>query len=322
MNEEDKDIQIDIKTNVQIVIRTLAQKAIREAATDGKKVVSFEHLFGAQESFNWLSWNYPHNRTPSRHRVDVIRQQIEAGQWADGGQIRIALDDQNNYVIVDGQHRLLATAASSRPVWYSVVVDPRDADIAYAYYDTVASARTLTDRVSSFSGLQTDFGKLPYRINVVRAASAIEDNFTLDSILGKNRKAESVEKIVKRIHEYAEEIAWLTDHVPTAAGDNRRPHRAMFRPAMLSVALVVLKAHPAIAQQWILDAANDDGLKRNSPERKLSDLMEAPGGKFGEKRDLLFRMAAVWNAKLAGRELPNMPSPKGWPGILGTPFPK
>lgn len=294
----------------------IAKRALRT----GANVPAVEVEFDTEKALNGLAWNWAQNRKPKQTVINVFVNILTSNDFAPGSQLRIAQNDEGEWVLIDGQHRLAAIAKSNAKPYMQVVADLRPAKIAYANIDNVGTLRTEGDSVSSLLGWNT-----PYWNSVVGAAKIINRKFHLIKEDGNTRTPDP-EKISDLIQAYRKAIETTCEILgcENAKGGMRAP--------IFSVLIVAAQHQPEVFFPWISKAAADDMLHANSTEKKLIRLFQSS---LGKTRDLAawqvreratMQAAMLWNAHFAGENINSMSIRLGakrrtsWPGILGTPF--
>jgi hypothetical protein len=294
----------------------IAARALRT----GANVPAVEVEFDREKSLSGLAWMWKKNRKPKETVINVFVNVLTSGDFAPGSQIRIAKNEDGEWVQIDGQHRLMAIARANAKAFMQVVVDIRPAKIAYANIDNVGTLRTDGDAVSSILGWNTRYWN-----SVVGAAKIINRKFHLVKEDGNTRTPDP-EQISGLVQAYRKSIEATCEILgcDNAKGGMRAP--------IFSVLIVAARYQPEVFFPWISRAAADDMLHANSTEKKLIRLLQSS---LAKTRDLTapqvreratMQTAMLWNAHYSGENINPVSVRLGvkrrtsWPGILGTPF--
>lgn len=291
----------------------IAERALRT----GANVPVVEVEFDREKALRGLAWNYNMNRRPKPKVIANFRHIIEEFDFAAGSMLRIAQNDVNEWVLIDGQHRLTAIAESGARLWLLVVVDQRPAKIAYANIDNVGTLRTGRDAVSSILGWSMgNWG------SVVSAARLIEAGLTRPAFFpGSSGKPLSPEKTAETLEKYRT----ATENVLgiSASGKSLQSRRA----PQFAVLIVAAHHQPERFYSWFERAAADDMLPKDSTEKRLAETFSWTASGRHERLRLAIATAMIWNANYLGEAMPSMPRITvigerltRLPGILGTPF--
>lgn len=301
------------ETNTPNIWNAIALRALRTSA----HIPVAQEEFDAEKALAGLAWNFERNRTPKSNVIASFADTLEHGDFATGSTLRIARNEAGQWVLVDGQHRLLAIAKSGRKTWMMIVADERPANIAYAKFDNLGTIRTVGDTLDSLLGWRTKAWD-----SVVGAARIIYAKYNYGD-LAKKISEEEKDGVAKILNEFRSEIEWVLSLSPA----NRAISAA--RAPSLSVLLAALKYQRDTAQQLIMDAIADDRLAKLSPEKFFSDELEKTVRSYYEKKKLMYTTAAIWNLKFANRSVQRAPHASfsnerstPWPGIAGTPYAK
>ncbi|MFB8416467.1 hypothetical protein ACFC63_13300 [Streptomyces albidoflavus] len=93
------------------------QLSLADGLTPPAQISMKVTLVTPELAIEWLRRNIENNRPVSHGKVRQWKTDIEQGRWKLTHQ-GIAFDPEGN--LIDGQHRLLAIAASKRPIWIPV----------------------------------------------------------------------------------------------------------------------------------------------------------------------------------------------------------
>ena len=305
---------MEINTNEDKPKNIWEEIAVRALRT-GANVPAVEAEFDTEKALAGLAWNFEHNRNPKNAVIASFKDTLDSGDFAIGSTLRIARNEAGHWVLVDGQHRLLALAKSGRKTWMMIIADERAANIAYAKFDNLGSIRTNSDVFGSLLGWRSKNWS-----SVIAAARIIYEKYEYAE--GRYKITETQkEGIAKTLNEFRPEIEWV------CAQDPKGTSASVTRASTLSVLLSALKYQRVIAEPWILDAIGDDRLVKLSPEKLLSESFRLEAGQYMERKKIIYLTAEIWNLKFTGTTIRHAPrislgnerSTK-WPGILGTPF--
>ena len=292
----------------------IAARALRT----GAHIPIAEEEFDRERALCGLHWNFGHNRRPKQYVVTKFAQIIKDGSFAIGSTLRIARDENGEWILVDGQHRLAAIAESGARVWLMVAIDERPARIAYASIDNVGTLRGARDAVSSLLGWSTKNWNA-----VCGAAAIISHDFSRRSILGSTPNGASVAKkhsfIAETVAKYKETILQFSDL--------RLPNAQFRRAPALAVHIVTAHHAPDVFWPYFNAAIKDDMLAKHSPEKKLTETLVMPAKYSNERLKLFVFTVACWNAAYTKTEIQKFPKfnedeQTPVPSILGTPYAK
>lgn len=302
-----------IETNTSNIWNAIALRALRTSA----HIPVAQEEFDAEKALAGLAWNFERNRKPKNSVIASFADTLEHGDFATGSALRIARNEDGQWVLVDGQHRLLAIAKSGRKTWMMVIADERPANIAYAKFDNLGTIRTSSDVFGSLLGWKTKNWS-----SVIAAARIIYSKYILAENALKITEAEK-EGIAETLNEFRKEIEWV------CAQDPKGNSLAITRASTLSVILSALKYQRAIAEPWFLSAVADDRLVKLSPEKLLAESFRLPAARYADRKKALYMTATIWNLKFTGTTVQRAPQvyfgnerSTSWPGIAGTPYAK
>lgn len=311
--ETNTNTETNTETKPKNIWAEIAERALRT----GANVPVVEVEFDREKALHGLAFNYDRNRRPKQKVIANFRHIINDFNFAAGSMLRIAQNDDGEWVLIDGQHRLAAIAESGAKLWLLVAVDSRPAKIAYANIDNVGTLRTGGDVVSSVLGWSTASWT-----SVVGAARIIEAKFTRSFLLSgatsKPTNAEKVAEVLNRYRSATEKVIGI------AATRNSFQSR---RSPQLSVLIVAAHHQPERFYSWFERAAADDMLSKDSTEKRLAETFMWSSDMRPDRFRLMLATAIIWNAHYRGESMPSTPRivvaaerMTPWPGILGTPF--
>lgn len=308
---------METNTNTETKPKNIWAEIAERAMRTGANVPVVEVEFDREKALHGLVFNYDRNRRPKPKVIANFRHIIDDFNFAAGSMLRIAKNDDGDWVLIDGQHRLTAIAESGARLWLLVVVDMRPAKIAYANIDNVGTLRTGSDAVSSILGWSTGNW-----MSVVGAARLIEAEFARAVFLPASRsKPASAEKIAEVLEKYRA----ATEKVISIAafGKSLQSRRA----AQLSVLIVAAHYQPERFYSWFERAAADDMLPKDSTEKRLSETFTWQSSTRYDRLRLNLATVTIWNAHYREEQMPSLPRITvfgerltRWPGILGAPF--
>lgn len=308
MNEEN---------NIPNIWNRIAERALRT----GANIPIVEEEFDREKALLGLANNVDFNRKQKPATIENFCKLIADGTFAIGSMIRIARNERGQWVLVDGQHRLMAVIKANARVWLMVVADERPASIAYASIDNVGTLRTSGDALSSMLGWSTK------RWNAVCASAAIiAGNFSRRIITHatfeeKASKTKRTALVADAMNKFKNEIFALANLTHKDAN--------IFRSSALAVHIVAAHYAPDVFWPYFNSVLADDMLAKNSPEKKLTETFHLSGIRHFEKFFLFQYTVACWNAKFEGKTIErfprvvlteNMATPIF--KIAGTPYPK
>jgi hypothetical protein len=289
----------------------IAERALRT----GANVPVVEVEFDTDKALAGLAWNFENNRKPKNSVIASFADTLDSGDFAIGSTLRIARNAAGQWVLVDGQHRLMAIAKSGRKTWMMIVADERPANIAYAKFDNLGSIRTNSDVFGSLLGWRSKNWS-----SVIAAAKIIHNKFEYAEGRHKITEAEK-EGIAETLNSFRKEIELVCAQV------SKGNSASVTRAPTLSVLISALKYQRAIAEPWIVSALADDRLVKLSPEKLLSESFGLPAAEYMDRKKILYLTATIWNLKFTGTTIQRAPQMRfgdervtHWPGILGTPF--
>jgi hypothetical protein len=292
------------------------------ALRTGAPVPSVQIEFDADMARLGLAWNFSNNRKPKPHVIKIMVQSIGEGSFASGTVLRIAYDNLlNQWVLVDGQHRLSAVEASGIKQWFVVTVDSRPADIAYATLDRLGTMRNEGDSINGSLGWKTKHWE-----SLVGAVRIISGNYSL-ALVGssKNDKRPISESMILA----AEIEKYKTEIIKISQLPGKDLTRSLCRAPSAAVFIVAARWQPDIFFPWAEKAIADNTIAFNSSEMRLRDLSDMPAKNYEERCRLFLASALIWNAKFHNQPMHKMPHIRWtddiktpFPGIAGTPYAK
>lgn len=260
--------------------------------------------------------NFNKQRRVEQSTVRRYAESMRDGRWTPGTQLAFCKCD-NQYLLVNGQHRLAAVALSGVSVEFQVLVNEvnslDDVDTHYARHDCDIRKRSFYDVIRAV-GVNTESG-LPLRLlgNMPAASRVIENRFSDFRLNG----VESAERRIDRIGPWLPVAREISDSL---AGLNMSER--VFTVGPLSVMLATVKYHGARATFFWKTSIEDDGLRKNDPRYHLVRYLSSHTVRSATEREQLARACALaWNAYYGGRELrclkANLPIPIR---VEGTPW--
>jgi hypothetical protein len=289
------------------------------ALRTGAPVPSVQIEFDAEMARLGLAWNFQNNRKPKQKNIENMVQAIREGTFTAGTVLRIAFDSLlNQWVLVDGQHRLAAVDASNTKQWFVVMVDSRPAETAYATLDRLGSMRTESDVVN---------GKLGWSVKhwskIIGAFRLMYLEYNIyQSITGRISPAQLIE-ITSMIEEYKPTLMRI-DQLPKGAMTS-----ALLRSPSASVWIPAARYQPDIFFPWFEKAISDPEVTVGSIEMRVRELANIGATATEDRIKLSISSALVWKAKFEGKPMERMPLVQltknrktQFPGIAGTPYAK
>lgn len=314
-------METNTNTNTETKPKNIWAEIAERALRTGANVPVVEVEFDREKALHGLAWNYDRNRRPKPKVIANFRHIIDDFNFAAGSMLRIAQNDDGEWVLIDGQHRLTAIAESGAKLWLLVAVDERPARIAYASIDNVGTLRSRSDAISSLLGWSTK-----HWTSICGAAEIISDNFSTTSLesgvsKGSASAAKKLEIVCGTMEKYKEAII--------AISSKKYAKASVIRATACAAHIVCAHYVPDVFWPYFNEAVNDDMLAKNSPEKKLTETF-LMGAVYKEDRfQLFYYTVACWNAKYTKVELPKFPAflygakkKSLVPQILGTPYPK
>jgi hypothetical protein len=306
---------MEITTNEDKPKKNIWNEIAERALRTGNNVPAVEVEFDVEKALAGLAWNFDHNRKPKNTVINSFADTLENGGFATGSTLRIARNQVGQWVLVDGQHRLLAIAKSGRKTWMMIIADERAANIAYAKFDNLGTIRTSSDVFVSLLGWRAKNWS-----SVIAAARIIYNKYSFTDGALKITENEK-EGTAETLNAFRKEIEWV------CAQDPKGNSLAITRAPTLSVILSALKYQRDIAEPWFLAAVADDRLAKLSPEKLLSDSFHLSCARYSDRKKVLYLTATIWNLKFTGMTVQRTPQvffgnerETQWPGIMGTPY--
>lgn len=291
---------------------SIAARALRT----GAHIPTVEEEFDFEKAMDGLAWNFGFNRRQHPRTIELFSQALKDGTFAVGTPLRIAQNENGDWVLVDGQHRLLAIAESKIKKWMSIVVDERPAHIAYSSIDNIGSLRKAQDAVSSMLGWSLISWTKFCSAGIIIAGKFSSDAISRGTLAGvsTNRKNEMIAEVLNQYKDAATRISKFSNTM-------------LRRGPSLAVYIVAAHYAPDLFWPYFEAVMNDDMLPKNSPEKRTTETLQMPCRHWDERLRLCYYTIACWNAAYSKKELPTFPrvTTSGeritrFPGILGTPF--
>ena len=266
--------------------------------------------------------------------VEELASEMNLGQFEQGTTINIAeIMNTSSYVVINGQHTLLAIVLSGMPQWLTVVRKQvktlKEAGVAYTRIDINAprhpnqrlKALDLPELANFTSG---DTASLIAALKLLLANFENKLSGTVAGRRGPDRAIfKSAERWAQGVTEYRDPIRkYITALEFSSEGQQRR---RLMRSAVLAIALATMRYQPKRAWEFWASVAAEDGLRANTPERRLSNwLRENKGwGSAGAATKQAKFIAQCWKKHWDGEEMrsvrPLEPDLLGVT-IVGTPF--
>lgn len=294
------------QNNTPNIWNDFAARALRTGAA----VPSIEMQFDAEMARLGLAWNYSGNRPRSRNNVSLLVKAASDGSFLHGTVLRIAYDNLlNQWVLVDGQHRLAAVEESGTKQWFIVAVDAMPADISYTIVDSIGKTRGAPDMIH---------GTLSWYPNkhttaVISAARIVYCDFDVRE--AKERKtAAQVREIAKIVD------CWKPAYTAICG---IKLMRKIGRAQILAALLPAMQYHEEKILAFLKKAIEDKDIHMSSTEMRLYDLTRITSDSVESRIRLLHMSAHVVNAVITNSVLSKLPKFTGeFPGIAGTPYAK
>lgn len=282
-----------------------------------ENVPHIEVEINAETASAGLAWNFKLQRPLNKTVVKNFVKIIEDFSFAAGSILRIARDEEE-WVLIDGQHRLAAIIESKAKSHFIVVVDSRPARVAYANIDNVGKLRSSGDSIYSELGWKTE----KYWTSMVPAAYIISKSFDREVVKqsGARNTTEVIESASLIFRKYESTFRKFTE---------RNRNEAARAP---SAAVLIVAAHYQPEKFWPFFemALADDRLLKNSPEKKLLTVFANKCSDRDDRLRVCIHTILCWNAVYKNQELYSLPKldPKdrkalenaSIPAILGTPY--
>lgn len=263
-----------------------------------------------------LECNYQKNRPLSNYNITSFRDLLKSGAWTDGSPIRFARDC-DEYVLVDGQHRLHAIIEENVPARFIAIVDKHSPSQAYSIADAAGRNRTLSDGVHA-NGIGNGWSKVLLN-SYSGAIRIIGANFSALSMSAHatQKKISLANSEAKYWHETMEDVIAALLPLPKTITSTR----SWMKSPVLACLLATWR-HQESARQFWIDSILDDGLSVTRPEKFMHVVMATPGKRGGAPAQAFVnRVARIWNVFYNNREIKNMPvDTNPFPGLLGTPY--
>jgi len=290
--------------------KEIAERALSIVAN----IPVIEVEFTAEKAISGLAWNFEFQRQKKTSIVKSFQRIIEDFNFSAGSMLRIAQNDEGEWVLIDGQHRLAAIVESGAKLWLLVAVDSRPASVAYANIDNVGSLRSSGDAVHSALGWKTK-----YWTSMVPTAYIISKLFSMDVVkTSMLRNTNGVtESACVALRKYRNTFEKFTEK-------NRK--EATRAP---SAAALIVAAHYQPDKFWPFfeRALADDRLPKNSPEKKLLAVLASQCKDSTDRLRVCIHTILCWNAVYKNQELFSLPridhktlEDVSIPAILGTPY--
>jgi hypothetical protein len=288
------------------------------ALRTGAPVPSVQIEFDAEMARLGLAWNFSNNRKQKPKVIDLMVEAIKEELFVSGTVLRIAHDQLlNQWVLVDGQHRLAAVEASNTKQWFVVAVESKPADKAYATFDRIGSMRTDSDSVNGLLGW-----KIRNWASIIGALTIIKNNFDYS----KSRKRQSPNDILQIADiaaKYKDAIMKI-DSLPSSD-----LYSQIVRAPSAAIWIVACHHHPDLFMPWMTRAMKDDTITASSTEMRIREMCSVAGKNDLDRPRLMILSAMVWNAHYLNAPMPKLPGAKWgkqsktkFPGIAGTPYAK
>ena len=266
-----------------------------------------------------LEHNYYNNRRLSKSNVDAFCDLLKSGAWMEGSPIRFAREG-DEYVLVDGQHRLRAIIDMNISVRCVAIVDKNAPSQAYSIADAAGRIRTISDGVHA-NGIGKGWSSI--LLNSFGSAVKIihSDFLVYKSLKNKTKtKIDVVNDAAKLWHPTMESVVETLVALPKTITSTR----SWMKAPILAVVLATWKYQEDKAYQFWVDAILDNGLMANQPEKFMHELMtNGMGGGSSSVQDNINKAARIWNYYWSEKQLVKMPiGSMPFPGLLGTPYAK
>lgn len=294
---------------------SIAARALRT----GAHIPIVEEEFDAEKAASGAYWNFQFNRRRKPAVIEAFAALMHEKTFAVGSTIRIARNNLGDWILVDGQHRLAAIAATGVKTWLMVVADERPANEAYSKIDNVGSLRTYSDALSSILGWNTKY----YWTSTVGAARIIAAGFSKSGFFAgaklRSSQQEETAKVMTEMREHIERLLAIAESTK---------QKEVTRSPALSVLLAAAKHNADVFYPWFERAVADDMLPKDSTEKRFVETFSWPAKENIDRYRLAMTTALIWNAQYGNKNMPSIPRvwlagdrwTTKWPGILGTPF--
>lgn len=262
-------------------------------------------------------------RQPRTHHVALLADAMRRRQFTPGSQIAFArIGSDPKLHLVNGQHRMLAVAASGAEVEFQVLIEPVDTTAAaqelYYHFDVAQSPRSLMEILTSAGipgkhGLSKMMAKATYEAVSLICNGLRTPSYQVDPI-----KARSVDARLDAARTWwpvAAEYEKLIESAPTSF------KRKLLGQGVTAVALLTLQYRPPVAAEFWHGIAENDGLRKSDPRHTLIRDLSTRNLLSGWKNQGAAVAAIAWNAYFDRRSLSVI---KIYPDhqirVAGTPF--
>lgn len=266
-----------------------------------------------------LECNYYNNRRLSKSNVDAFCELLKAGAWTDGSSIRFAREG-DEYVLVDGQHRLHAIINTNVSARCVAIVDKNAPSQAYVIADAAGRIRTVSDGLYAngigkgwSAALLSSFGGALKFINAGFVVYKSKQRVIKNKLDVVNNDSKTWYPVMQSV---VETLLPLPKTITSTRSWSKAP--------ILAVVLATWKYQEDKARQFWIDSIIDNGLLANQPEKFMHELMShGLSNKTSNSQEAINKSSRIWNSYWSNRELVKMPmGSMPFPGLLGTPYAK
>lgn len=264
-----------------------------------------------------LSLNtFDRQRNLSDRSVAKFVKALHEDSFAPGSMIRLTWSF-GRWVLTDGQHRLHAIAESGLAVNLTALFVFRDINVEYATVDSIGGLRSPREIAIAYGHqyCETITGRNLDRF--LSACKIIDSNFQ-----SNNHAAADKLHVTKFAADYVDAMTALKEW--GAGSSIFGGTTGAIKASVLSVALITVKYAPSvIAEEFWVNAFQNDGLRRRDVRRLLNEIITASThGGIGEQHEIVKITANLWNSYVDGKkELDKVYTPKTMPEIKLTPYP-
>jgi len=236
-----------------------------------REPVTFTQVITPDEAAKMLEgMRYEHQRTPRMGKVQDYASEMTAGRFRDLTQIFIAIY-HGQYVLLDGQHRLMAVALSGIPHLFTVVEKEVESEeeLARIYSTTDQGIRRTAGDIYGAYALGEEFGLNKTTLDAFGAGI----KFMVNNCLYVNNPVHP-DSVIPRMRIYAPYVQTYQALINESAVD-RGVQAQCKRSSTIAAALLTLRfsapkaesaGRPSVRDFW-LGTLKDDGLFRGDPRK-------------------------------------------------------
>jgi hypothetical protein len=223
--------------------------------------------------------------------------------------------------MTNGQHRceavILANKAITVTMLHLVARTEKELHKDYIHADS-GIIRTTGDKLGA-SGIADILSLNLFKITKIGSATqAVINAFDYKQT---NKRINSTDELLSALWCWADYGKVYLDTI--SKGDSKM-QKLLLRKSIMAVGMITFRYKPALADQFWSAVALDDGLKKDTPQKKLVDYLKSTTPAGIPIKHQALRAAYCWNAFMDGREVKSLLVPKAWEmqpiRIEGTPF--